>query len=152
MAGLTYRDIGPADLATVIALLADDDLGRIRENRNPADPLYLKALAEIDADPNNRVLLVERDGEPVGTFQLTIIPSISLQAKRRLQIEAVRVRSDLRGQGIGREMMRWAIEQAKVADCALVQLTTNTARTAAKRFYEQVGFVASHNGMKLTLD
>lgn len=151
MAGLTFRDIGPADLTTVIALLADDDLGRIRENRDPADPLYLKALAEIDADPNNRVLLVEREGEAVGTFQLTIIPSISLQAKKRLQIEAVRVRSDLRGQGIGRDMMLWAIDQARAEGCALVQLTTNTARTDAKRFYEQVGFVASHHGMKLNL-
>jgi len=87
----------------------------------------------------------------VGTFQLTIIPSISLQAKKRLQIEAVRVRSDLRGQGIGQEMMLWAIDQARAEGCALVQLTTNTARTDAKRFYEQVGFVASHHGMKLNL-
>lgn len=136
----------------IIDMLADDKLGRTRENPDPADPVYAAGLAEIIADANNRLILVERDGEAVGMFHLTVIPSVSIRAGKRLHVESVRVRSDLRGQGIGRAMMDWAADQARAQGCIMVQLMTNTARSDdALKFYESCGFQATHYGLKLSL-
>ena len=112
---------------------------------------YHHAFREIDADPNNELIVAELDGEVVGTLQLTYIPSISFQGGKRCTVESVRVDEKFRGKGIGREMMRWAIERAKAKGCISMQLTTNNDRTDAHRFYESLGFSKSHVGMKLKL-
>lgn len=153
MDDLEFRDARPDDLVAVLSLLADDtsNAPRIAEP-DLSDPRHVAALADIDADPNNRLLVVERDGEIVGTFHLTIISGVSLKANRRLQVEAVRVRADHRGRGVGRAMMIWIEQYGRAASCALIQLTTDRGRDGrARRFYEGLGFVASHDGMKLRL-
>ncbi len=151
---LTFRDARPEDLAAVLFLLADDTSNAPRiAPPDPSDPRHIAALAEIDADPNNRLIVVERAGEIIGTFHLTVIPGVSLKAGRRLQVEAVRVRSDCRSAGIGRLMMRWAEDYAREKACILLQLTTDRSRDGrARKFYESLGFAASHDGMKLRLD
>jgi GNAT superfamily N-acetyltransferase len=95
--------------------------------------------------------VVEEDGVPVGTFQLTFTPSLSRGGSERMTIEAVRVRSDRRGSGVGRQMMAWALDRGRERGCRLAQLTTDKRRADAHRFYESLGFVASHEGMKLAL-
>jgi ribosomal protein S18 acetylase RimI-like enzyme len=141
-----------ADLVEIVRLLADDELGSGRERL--AEPLpagYEQAFATIETDPNNELIVAEQGGVVVGTMQLTVIPSLSFQGSRRLQIESVRVDGRYRNQGIGRLMMEWAIERAREKNCRLVQLTTHKSRTDAHRFYARLGFVASHEGMKLDL-
>ena len=128
-------------------MLADDPLGATRER--PGDQRYAAAFADIDADPAQLLLVAELDGEVVGTLQLTFIPGLSRLGASRALIEAVRVRSDQRGTGFGRRLVEWAIEHAKSRGCALVQLTTDVSRSGALRFYESLGFEASHVGLKL---
>lgn len=146
----SIRDAEPADLPAVVALLADDVLGAGREAL-PVDPAYARALAAIRDDARNRLLVMEAGGEIVGCFQLTFIPGLSHQGRERAQIESVRVAGTRRGQGLGERMMRWAIAEAKARGCGLVQLTTDKRRRDAHRFYERLGFVATHEGMKLPL-
>ena len=112
---------------------------------------YERAFDAIDADPAHLLVVGELDGDVVATFQLSYIPGFSRKGSWRAQIEAVRVADVLRGQGVGALMIRWAIDQARERGCSLVQLTTDKSRVAAHRFYERLGFVASHEGMKLTL-
>jgi len=150
--GLRFRDAAEADLAAVVRLLADDDLGRTRERF--ADPLpesYLCAFRAIESDPNNRLVVVEHGADIVGCLQLTFIPNISFQGGWRMQIEGVRIDASLRGQGVGEMVFRWAIGEARARGCRMIQLTTNRARPDALRFYERLGFVHSHAGMKLDL-
>ena len=149
MAPLAIRPATEADLPAIVALLADDVLGQSRES--PGDPAYAAAFAAIAANPNDRVMVAERDGRIVGCLQLTFLPGLSLRGAWRGQIEAVRVARDLRGGGVGREMLLWAIAQCRARPCGIVQLTTNTARTDAARFYVSLGFKPSHVGMKLEL-
>lgn len=131
-------------------MLADDFLGSQRERyEDPLPEGYSNAFREIDADPNNELIVAELDGEVVGTLQLTCTPSISFQGGKRCTVESVRVDEKLRGQGIGRETMLWAIELAKEKGCMSMQLTTNNDRVDAHRFYESLGFSKSHIGMKL---
>ena len=130
-------------------MLADDPLGARREQ--PGDPAYLAAFTALAADPRQLLVVAEQDGAPVGTLQLTFIPGLSRRGATRAQIEAVRVRADRRGSGLGRELVRWAIDTARERGCVLVQLTTDNSRTDAHRFYERLGFQASHVGMKLPL-
>jgi GNAT superfamily N-acetyltransferase len=138
------------DLAAIVRLIADDGLGRGREDLSATlAACYTDAFAAIEADPNNEIAVMERDGEIVGCLQLTYIPGLSRQGAWRAQIESVRVASDLRGQGLGRKFFEWAIARAKDKGCALVQLTTDKSRAEAHRFYESLGFTASHDGMKL---
>src|SRR3982751_3933137 len=140
------------DLYTIVRMLADDFLGEQRERvEDPLPDTYLKAFNEIDADPNNELVVAEQNGKVIGTLQLTFTPSISFRGGKRCTVESVRVDGKFRGQGIGREMMIWAIEQAKERGCKSMQLTTNSERTDAHRFYENLGFKASHVGMKLNL-
>ena len=145
-----FREAARADLPAVIALLADDVLGKARDFTE-VDEAYERAFAAIDADPRNHLVVAESAGEVVGCFQITYIPGLGRHGAERSLIESVRVRSDLRGRGLGRAMMTWAIDQARERGCALVQLTTDKSRADAHRFYLGLGFVASHEGMKLAL-
>ncbi|SIN39855.1 GNAT family N-acetyltransferase [Micromonospora cremea] len=150
MTDLIYREAIRADLPAVIALLADDVLGKARDFTT-VDEAYERAFADISADPRNQLIVAEQGGELVGCLQITYIPGLGRHGAERSLIESVRVRSDRRGQGLGRELMAWAIDQARRRGCALVQLTTDKTRQDAHRFYLSLGFVASHEGMKLTL-
>lgn len=150
MSDVIFREAVRADLPSVLDLLADDLLGRTRDV-GQVDARYEKAFADIAADPRNHFVVAESDGEVLGCMQLTYIPGLSRHGAERQLIESVRVRSDQRGRGLGRQMMVWAIDQARARGCALVQLTTDKSRHAAHRFYLDLGFVASHEGMKLPL-
>ncbi|WFF03621.1 GNAT family N-acetyltransferase [Micromonospora sp. WMMD964] len=150
MTDVIYREAVRADLPAVIALLADDVLGKARDFTE-VDETYEKAFADITADPRNQLIVAEQDGEMVGCLQITYIPGLGRHGSERSLIESVRVRSDRRGQGLGRDLMTWAIDQARQRGCALVQLTTDKTRADAHRFYLGLGFVASHEGMKLAL-
>jgi GNAT superfamily N-acetyltransferase len=148
------RRASTADADAVIALLADDPISAARGDvASEADrPAYSAALAEILVEPSNDLLVVELEGEIVGTLQLTSIPGMARRGARRLLVEAVRVRSDLRSSGIGSAVMRWVGETAAPAlGAAMVQLTSDAARTEAHRFYERLGYVGSHLGFKYTV-
>ncbi|MEU0879142.1 GNAT family N-acetyltransferase [Lentzea sp. NPDC005914] len=130
-------------------MLADDPLGAKREK--PGDPAYLRAFEVIDADPHQYLAVAESGAEVVGTLQLTFTYGLSRLGMTRATVEAVRVRSDQRGNGLGERLVTWAIDEARARGCGLVQLTTDASRTDAHRFYERLGFTASHVGMKLAL-
>jgi GNAT superfamily N-acetyltransferase len=147
---LILRDATAADLPAIIAMLADDKLGSTREDTADLAP-YLAGFAEVEADPNQRLILAERDGVPVGTFQLSFIPGVSQRGLKRAMVESVRVVASERGSGLGTRMMRWAIEEARQAGCGQMQLTSNAERPDAHRFYERLGFTPSHVGFKLKL-
>ena len=140
------------DLPAIVHLLADDFLGQQREDLSePLNENYINAFKEIDADANNELIVAELDGKDIGTLQLTFTPSLSYRGSKRCTVESVRVDTSLRGKGIGREMMLWAIERAKEKGCISMQLTSHKNREDAHRFYEQLGFAKSHVGMKLSL-
>lgn len=153
--GVQLRRADPADLAPLMELLADDAVSASRGDRaDPADAdLYRDALARIVADPANDLLVAtDAGGAVVGTLQLTVIPGMARRGSSRLQVEAVRVRSDLRSSGIGGAMMRWvACIAAPALGAALVQLTSDAARVDAHRFYERLGYARSHVGFKLRI-
>lgn len=146
---ITIRRATAADVDPIVAMLADDPLGATREK--PGDPAYLKAFEVIDADPHQFLAVADSDGEVVGTLQLTFTGGLSRLGMTRATVEAVRVRSDQRGGGLGERLVRWAIDEARARGCGLVQLTTDASRVDAHRFYERLGFTASHVGMKLQL-
>lgn len=137
------------DVPAIVAMLADDPLGARRER--PGDPAYLAAFDALAGDPRQLLVVADRDGEAVGTLQLTFIPGLSRRGATRAQIEAVRVRADLRGSGLGQQLVTWAVDTARDRGCAVVQLTTDASRTDAHRFYQRLGFEPSHIGMKLAL-
>lgn len=142
------------DLPALVALLADDPLGSSREAAADSDAElapYRRAFAVLDADPAHLLLVAVDGGAAVGTCQLSFVPGLARRGALRAQLEAVRVREDFRGRGLGAAMIGWAIQEARRRGCALVQLTTDKRRTDAHRFYERLGFVASHEGMKLHL-
>jgi GNAT superfamily N-acetyltransferase len=147
------RRAAASDVDPIVALLADDPLGRSREawTRDGDLAPYLAAFALIDADPHQLLLVAELDGEVVGTMQLTFIPGLSRNGSMRMLVEAVRIAASERGHGLGASMMRWAIEHARARGCAVVQLTSDKSRRDAHRFYDRLGFVASHEGYKLAL-
>ena len=154
-----FRQAVRKDLPEIVRMLADDFLGAKRERyETPLPESYLKAFAEIEADKNNELIVAElagggsdRGGEIVGTLQITFTPSISFQGGKRATVESVRTDAKRRGQGLGKKLMKWAIERARQEDCLFIQLTTNSERTDAHRFYENLGFKGSHLGMKLRL-
>lgn len=148
-----------ADLPDILELLADDQLGATREDSSEMAQ-YEHAFEAIDGDPAHLLVVGElleagEPGEPAGavvaTFQLSFIPGLSRRGAWRSQLEAVRVSARLRGLGIGAAMVQWAAEESRRRGCALMQLTTDKSRKDAHRFYERLGFAASHEGMKLTL-
>lgn len=146
--GLKLRHAVAGDLDAIVAILADDKLGKLREK--PGDPAYATAFAAIDADPNNELWVIEGpDGRVMGTLQLTFIPGLSHKGATRAQIEAVRVVDELQGQGVGRWLFERMIERARERGAHLVQLTSDKQRPDAIRFYQSLGFVASHEGFKL---
>jgi GNAT superfamily N-acetyltransferase len=147
---LILRDATIADLPAIVAMLADDKLGSTREDLGDLAP-YEAAFAEVEADANQRLIVAERDGVAVGTFQLSYIPGVAQQGLKRAMIESVRVATSERGSGLGTQMMHWAIDEARRAGCKQVQLTSNAQRPDAHRFYERLGFVPSHVGFKLKL-
>ena len=150
MASTVLREALPGDVPAIVALLADDMLGAAREQ--PGDVrAYAAAFAAIDVDPNNALYVMEIDGRIAGCFQLTFIPGLSSNGAWRGQIESVRIAADLRGQGHGARLIRTAIQLCQARGCKTVQLTTHKQRTDAHRFYERLGFVVSHEGMKLAL-
>ena len=152
MPDLTFRRATAADLEDIVALLADDELGRKREDPDPPlNPRYIDAFAAIDADRNQFLAVVEEGGEIVGCLQLSFIPGLSRLGLWRGQIESVRIASSRRGGGLGKAMFEWAIAECRRRRCEIVQLTTDKSRADARRFYEGLGFVASHEGMKLAL-
>jgi GNAT superfamily N-acetyltransferase len=149
---VAFRRAQRGDLPGIVRLLADDPLGAKRERF--ADPLpesYLRAFEAVDADPNNELVVACLGEEVVGVLQLTFIPYLTYQGGWRALIEAVRIDSKHRSKGLGKTLFQWAIERSRSRGCHLVQLTTDKSRPDAKRFYESLGFAASHEGMKLHL-
>jgi GNAT superfamily N-acetyltransferase len=152
MTQISFRRARETDLPAIIAMLADDELGRQREDTShPLAECYKSAFKALDADPNQFLAVVTEDEVVVGTLQLTFIPGLSRKGAWRGQIEAVRIAGHRRGGGLGRQMFEWAIAQCRERGCNLVQLTTDRDRLDAHRFYEQLGFTASHIGYKLAL-
>ncbi len=150
---MRIREAVRADIPGIVALLADDDLGRQRESDAiPLDGSYWAAFDAIDADPNHQLVVLEgEDGQLAGCLQLSFLPYLTFRGGWRAQIEAVRVASTLRGAGLGRVLFEWAIEEARGRNCHVVQLTTNVQRPEALAFYESLGFEATHQGLKLYL-
>ena len=149
---MIFRDARRDEVGRIVALLADDELGAGRETG--VDDAYLGAFDDIAADPRRprcRLIVADVDTQVAGTFQLTVLPGLSRHGMRRAQIEGVRVAAPWRGQGLGRAMLGWAIEAARQDGCGLVQLTSDKRRADAIRFYESLGFEASHEGLKLPL-
>jgi GNAT superfamily N-acetyltransferase len=146
---ILLRQARREDVPEIVTLLADDVLGAGREGA--ADDAYFAAFDQIEADPRRRLLIAEADGRVVGTLQLTTLPGLSRRGMPRGQIEAVRVAAGQRGRRLGRRMIEWAIEEARTQGCGLVQLTSDKQRPDAIRFYESLGFTASHEGLKLSL-
>lgn len=152
MSAISIRRAIEADVAAIVAMLADDALGRAREDASlPLAQPYLDAFAAIDGD-QNQLLAVMTDGDDViGTLQTTFLAGLSQRGAWRGQIEAVRVASSRRGEGLGQRLLEWAIDKCRERGCQVVQLTTNKSRLDAHRFYERLGFKASHIGYKLEL-
>ena len=162
MDALTLLDIGGAtvtlrrarreDVAELVALITADPVARGRGDTPDGDIApYLAAFDVVNASPSELLVVADCDGTVVGTFQLTFLAGLARRGATRAQIEAVRVRDDQRGRGLGGAMLRWAIEEATRRGCRLVQLTSDQSRADAHRFYEGLGFVASHVGFKLAL-
>ncbi|MDA8745943.1 GNAT family N-acetyltransferase [Rubripirellula amarantea] len=139
-------------LSSVVALLADDRLGAMREVAgHDLDACYVSAFDAIEADPNNELIVAERSGSIVGTLQITYTPNLTHMGAMRATIEGVRVSSSLRSSGIGTRMLQWAIERCRCRGCRLVQLTSDLTRDDAIEFYCKIGFKHTHAGLKLWL-
>ncbi|MGI5350090.1 N-acetyltransferase family protein [Streptomyces sp. CA-250714] len=138
------------DLPEIVALLADDALGAGRETPSDLAP-YRAAFDRIAADSNQHLVVAEFGGRTVGTLHLTVIPGLSRRGSARSLIEAVRIHTDLRGSGLGTRLIEWAVDESRRLGCALVQLTSDATRVEAHRFYERLGFQASHLGFKMPL-
>jgi GNAT superfamily N-acetyltransferase len=150
MGDLDIRPAEAGDVPAIVAMLADDPLGTQRESPDDLAP-YLAALKRLAADPNQHLVVAVREGRVVGTLQLTVIPGLSRRGATRSIIEGVRIHADERGSGLGTQLIEWAIDESRRQDCQLVQLTSDQTRTDAHRFYERLGFTASHLGFKLQL-
>ena len=146
----TFRRAVRADTSAIAQLLADDPLGSGRED--PSDPApYLAAFDRIDADPRTLLAVAEIDGAVLGCLQMTFIPGLSNKGAEFALVQAVRVDAALRGQGVGQAFMQWAMDEARARGCAAIELFTHNTRTDAQRFYDRLGFVASHVGMRRAL-
>jgi GNAT superfamily N-acetyltransferase len=149
---VSFREAEHGDVPAIVGLLADDPLGSTRETPGEELPeAYWAAYDAIDRDPNNMLVVAEIDGRVAGTLQLTYIPSLTYTGGERAQIEGIRVAAEHRGQGVGQELIAWVVEQARARGCRVVQLTTDRQRPDAIRFYQKIGFVPSHMGMKYHL-
>ena len=150
---ITLRHAEEADLPAVVRLFAIPDEGNLKDEdpSTPLPPCYAEALSSIAHDPRNMLVVAERDGAVIGAFHLTILQYVAYRGGRIAQIENVIVDPSARRLGVGATMMAWAIDEARRQGCFRVQLTSNKARTRAHRFYERLGFKATHEGMKLAL-
>jgi GNAT superfamily N-acetyltransferase len=150
---VVLREAKADDVATIVGLLAADQLGATRDGVATPEDLadYQRAFRLIDGDPAHTLVVAQAGPDIVATMQLSFLPGLARHGALRAQIEAVRVQDAYRSRGLGAAMMNWAIAEARRRGCALVQLTTDKSRTSAHRFYERLGFVASHEGMKLAL-
>ncbi len=152
MPSLLVRRARPGDLAAIVALLADDPLGAgCDDPALPLDPRYAAAFDAIAADPRQLLAAATLGEAVVGTLHLTFIPGLARRGAWRADLKAVRIASDRRGEGLGRQLLAWAVEQSRAQGCEILQLATSTSRTDAHRFYERAGFTASHVGYKLAL-
>lgn len=148
---MKFRQALRKDVSTIVEMIADDELGKTRENfQTPLPTAYLNAFENIKADPNQELIVLEDEhAEIIGTLQLSFIQYLTYRGGIRAQIEAVRIRKDKRGLGIGKTMFEWAIDKAKERNAHLLQLTTDKKRPKAIKFYEDLGFKATHEGMKI---
>jgi ribosomal protein S18 acetylase RimI-like enzyme len=145
---ITIRPARHDDVGAIIAMLADDHLGRARERiEEPLPQCYFDAFARIARDPNLQLVVAEEAGRVVGCLQLCLLPGLSSQGASRALVEDVRVASDRRGRGIGEQLLQWAIGEARARRAALIELLTHESRVDAQRFYERLGFARSHVGM-----
>lgn len=150
MDNLEIRPTTAADLSAIVAMLADDPLGAQRESPEDLAP-YEEAFARIDADPHQQLIVAVIAGRVVGTLQLTTIPGLSRRGATRTLVEAVRIAADQRGSGLGSRLVQWAVDSSREQGAQLVQLTSDASRVDAHRFYERLGFTASHVGFKQQL-
>ncbi|MGG4495710.1 GNAT family N-acetyltransferase [Brevibacillus reuszeri] len=149
---VTFRKATANDLDKIVQMLADDELGKTRERyETPLPDSYLKAFEAIDKDPNNELIVACLGEEIVGVEQITFTPYLTHQGSWRATIEGVRTASSERGKGLGSQLILWAVERAKERGCHIVQLTTDKKRPDALRFYERLGFIATHEGLKMKL-
>ena len=150
MGDLHIRAATTDDVSAIVAMLADDPLGAQRESPDDMAP-YLAALERLSADPNQHLVVATREDRVVGTLQLTVIPGLSRRGATRSIVEGVRIHTDERASGLGTRLIEWAIDESRSQGCQLVQLTSDNTRTDAHRFYERLGFTASHVGFKMAL-
>ncbi|WP_372369596.1 GNAT family N-acetyltransferase [Candidatus Uabimicrobium sp. HlEnr_7] len=149
---ITFRTAKFDDLSRIVELLANDDLGAKRESAEPSLPKsYEEAFAAINEDQNNILVVAIIQNIIAGVLQLTLIPSLTYKGGWRSQIEGVRVAKEFRSRGIGREMFEWAIDYSRQKNCVMVQLTTDKQRPNAIKFYQDLGFKATHEGFKFHL-
>jgi len=150
---IQFQHAKSGDVSTIVALLADDPIGSKRELlESPLPACYCDAFDSINEDPNNELIVATLNKKLLAVLQLTFIPSLTYQGGWRAQIEGVRVGSEFRSKGIGREIVRWAVNRSRERDCHVVQLTTDKGRPDSLRFYESLGFKATHEGLKLHLN
>jgi ribosomal protein S18 acetylase RimI-like enzyme len=149
---LAFRQAVESVITSLVSLLADDDLGAAREDiSTPLNQSYLDAFLSIEQDPNNELTVVECDRELVGMLQLTLIPYLTHTGSWRCLIEGIRIAKYYRGQGLGSRFISWAIKRAGEKNCSIVQLTSDKQRPQALKFYESLGFQATHEGFKLKI-
>ncbi|MGB5665336.1 MAG: GNAT family N-acetyltransferase [Maribacter sp.] len=141
------------DLPAIVQMIANDELGKLREDyQEPLPQKYHDAFELIKTDSNQELVVMENgSGQIIGTLQLSFIQYLTYQGGIRAQIEAVRVHEEYRGKGIGRQLFEWAIQRAIEKGAHIVQLTTDKKRPEAIQFYKKLGFTSSHLGMKLHL-
>ena len=150
MSSIIIRPARRDDVASIIVMLADDHLGRARERlEDPLPAPYYRAFERLSEDPNIKLVVAEEGGRVVGCLQLCVLPGLSSQGASRGLIEDVRVASHCRSQGIGEQLVQWAVGEARSRGCKLVELLTHHTRVDAQRFYQRLGFARSHVGMTL---
>lgn len=149
---IIFRKAKEQDLGRIVEMLSDDFLGGKRERYEiPLPSSYLEAFQAIEADPNNELVVACYENKIVGVQQITFTPYITHQGGWRATVEGVRISTDARGMGVGSKLIQWAIQRAKERNCHLIQLTTDKQRESALRFYERLGFNATHEGLKMKL-
>ncbi len=148
---MIFRKATVDDISQIVKMIANDKLGSLREDyQDPLPGTYYEAFKNIDSDSNQELIVIEDiDKTIIGTLQLSFIQYLTYQGGIRAQIEAVRIREDKRGEGIGEKAFKWAINRAKARGAHLLQLTTDKKRPEAIKFYQKLGFKATHEGMKL---
>ena len=149
---MEFRNAKKQDIEEIVALLANDKLGQLREEYQiPLPQCYYDAFSAIQENPSIELIVVEEEKQIIGTLHLTFMQHLTYKGGLRAQIEAVRIKENQRGKGMGEKMLQWAIQRAKQRGAHLVQLTTDKQRPEALNFYKKLGFVDSHEGLKMKL-